>query len=141
MDTKDLLRYVAAVLAKRMRMLAEANCGKCGKPSVGGFVIPTGLQPGGQRTVLSYCDEHKPSQEELKLVFSYDKPWQDEINGDHPGGICCKRATGRYCYEHDPANWVKLGDKWLLECDAELAKSLDPDAIHILPPDAEAWLP
>ena len=86
MDTKDLLRYVAAVLAKRMRMLAEATCGKCGKPSVGGFVIPTGLQPSGQRTVLSYCDEHKPSQDEL-------------------------------------------------------AKSLDPDAIHILPPDAEAWLP
>jgi hypothetical protein len=34
------------------------------------------------------------------------KPWeQPNEYGEPPGGLCCQRATGKFCYEHDPANY------------------------------------
>ncbi len=35
-----------------------------------------------------------------------DAPWlQPSENGERPGDICCLRATGKFCYEHDPRNY------------------------------------
>jgi hypothetical protein len=35
-----------------------------------------------------------------------DKPWnQPNDNGESPGDICCMRATGNRCYEHNPNNY------------------------------------
>ena len=34
------------------------------------------------------------------------KPWMKPNDfGELPGDICCQRATGPYCYEHDKANY------------------------------------
>jgi hypothetical protein len=34
------------------------------------------------------------------------KPWEQPNEfGELPGSICCQRATGKFCYEHDPANY------------------------------------
>lgn len=38
------------------------------------------------------------------LKHNAPKPWGQESDGEMPGGLCCQRATGQYCYEHDPAN-------------------------------------
>ena len=32
-------------------------------------------------------------------------PWGANDHGEMPGGICCQRAAGKYCYEHDPDNY------------------------------------
>ena len=34
------------------------------------------------------------------------KPWLKANEcGEMPGDICCQRAIGKYCYEHDPVNY------------------------------------
>ena len=34
------------------------------------------------------------------------KPWlKANEYGELPGDICCQRAAGKYCYEHNPANY------------------------------------
>lgn len=34
------------------------------------------------------------------------KPWEKpNDHGELPGGICCQRASGKYCFEHDPSNY------------------------------------
>jgi len=37
-----------------------------------------------------------------------EKPWEmPNEHGELPGGPCCQRAAGKFCYEHDPANYAK----------------------------------
>lgn len=39
-----------------------------------------------------------------------DEPWNEETEyGERPGGMCCQRAAGEFCYEHDPANYPQSG--------------------------------
>lgn len=34
-------------------------------------------------------------------------PWeQSNDNGELPGDICCQRASGKYCFEHDPDTYT-----------------------------------
>lgn len=36
-----------------------------------------------------------------------DEPWtRPNAYGERPGDLCCVRATGDFCYEHDPANFT-----------------------------------
>ena len=32
-------------------------------------------------------------------------PWNKSYDGEYPGSICCMRATGGRCYEHNPNNY------------------------------------
>ncbi len=35
-----------------------------------------------------------------------DEPWKEpNDHGELPGGICCQRATGEFCYEHNPMTY------------------------------------
>jgi hypothetical protein len=55
-------------------------------------------------------------------------PWlQPGPDGELPGGICCQRATGKHCYEHDPANWKSVDGMWVLK-DAEVVDLSEPCA-------------
>jgi hypothetical protein len=48
----------------------------------------------------------KPKRGPLSKLRSGKPPWQQaNAYGEYPGDICCQRATGQYCYEHDPANY------------------------------------
>jgi len=40
-------------------------------------------------------------------VFGVEKKSWEKPNeyGELPGDICCQRATGEFCYEHNPANY------------------------------------
>lgn len=41
-------------------------------------------------------------------------PWaMPNEHGERPGDICCQRATGSKCYEHDPANWRTVNGEWV----------------------------
>ncbi|MHA1344961.1 MAG: hypothetical protein ACTSO3_01040 [Candidatus Heimdallarchaeaceae archaeon] len=54
------------------------------------------------RNVLKRVIELFPKQ------FKRIKPWkQENIHGEMPGGGCCKRATGQFCFEHNPDNYKK----------------------------------
>ena len=36
-----------------------------------------------------------------------DKPWlKPNQYAELPGGICCQRAMGKFCYEHNPDNYL-----------------------------------
>lgn len=51
----------------------------------------------------------KAIEEEVeKLPRSLEEaPWaKANDHGEAPGDICCQRAAGRYCWEHDPANYA-----------------------------------
>lgn len=43
-------------------------------------------------------------------------PWnRPNTHGERPGDICCQRATGNFCYEHNPLNYIKkpqVEDGW-----------------------------
>jgi hypothetical protein len=45
----------------------------------------------------------------IKLQIAREQsssPWKlPNEHGELPGDICCQRATGKYCYEHDPKNY------------------------------------
>jgi hypothetical protein len=49
--------------------------------------------------------------EEQVMYFDVDladpkAPWnQPNEHGELPGDICCQRAVGKYCYEHDHRNY------------------------------------
>jgi hypothetical protein len=34
-------------------------------------------------------------------------PWENPSSstGEYPGGLCCQRATRKFCYEHDPMHY------------------------------------
>lgn len=35
------------------------------------------------------------------------KPWlEPNAHGESPGDICCQRAVGKHCHEHDPQNYL-----------------------------------
>ena len=40
--------------------------------------------------------------EKFKIVNPWEAP---NDHGEYPGGICCQRATGEFCYEHDKNNY------------------------------------
>lgn len=65
----------------------------------------------------------------IDILVSADLPWlQPNRHGEKPGGICCQRATGISCYEHDPANYIYLGGEYLLKCNAlETTEVKKPD--------------
>ena len=47
---------------------------------------------------------------------SPDLPWlQPNSHGEKPNGICCQRATGQYCYEHNRDNYTYLGGEFVLK--------------------------
>jgi len=54
-------------------------------------------------------------QKGARQVYADEKPWETySDNGEVPGDICCQRATGRYCYEHDPTHWKQVPGGWIL---------------------------
>jgi hypothetical protein len=37
------------------------------------------------------------------------RPWEKpNEHGELPGGVCCQRAAGERCFEHDPANYPDM---------------------------------
>lgn len=62
---------------------------------------------------VSYDDEN-PHLLAVAILFNRQLPWEKtNEHGERPGDICCQRATGRFCYEHDPANWVEINGQWI----------------------------
>lgn len=58
----------------------------------------------------------------------YNFPWlQPNDHGKPFLGICCRRATGKYCYEHDRNNYQMLGGEWVLKCETTEVKKPDPN--------------
>ena len=43
-------------------------------------------------------------------------PWEiyRTPEGWRAGDLCCKRAAGKYCYEHDSNHWIREGGQWYL---------------------------
>lgn len=42
-----------------------------------------------------------------------DEPWHGpNDNGEMPGDICCQRAAGNRCFEHEPNNWSLVDGQW-----------------------------
>ena len=41
--------------------------------------------------------------------------WQPNSHGEMPGGLCCQRAAGKYCYDHDYTNYVLVDGKYQLK--------------------------
>ncbi len=39
------------------------------------------------------------------------EPWlRTNEHGEEPGGICCQRATGKYCFDHNPSSYRKASE-------------------------------
>lgn len=62
---------------------------------------------------------HDPGMPDPPVPNSYTglvEPWLlPNENDESQGGICCQRATGKYCYEHDPVNYTMVAGKWVLK--------------------------
>ena len=57
------------------------------------------------RKLMDELDEEAFQEFKAKTVA---KPWlEPNDHGEQPGDICCKRACGEFCYEHDTRNYFE----------------------------------
>ena len=56
--------------------------------------------------VWSHAISDPKEGNQLQHQSSISKPWMEpNASGELPGEICCQRASGKFCYEHDPMNY------------------------------------
>lgn len=54
------------------------------------------------------CTCTPPNNEWYNAEYDERDPWElPNEYGEMPGGICCQRSVGKFCYDHDKNNYVK----------------------------------
>lgn len=57
-----------------------------------------------------------PTEEFFVEQVQQKKPWLEANGyGERPGDICCQRACGRLCYEHNASNYVLVNGQWKIK--------------------------